>query len=415
MTTDNEELRDLKGKEFGEVCALIDGEKNLECTVNKTKSDGIKWSFCFEFQPNEYTETELLATMASTYGPGDYVVLFRAAGAKRNSGSVIRWRKQYAVQAPRMSQVQTDAPTSKESSADAMTRAIDNQTMLLTALLEKVSTPPPSPPPPPPPPTLGDMARELSAVQDLFGKQKSGPEMLRESMELFTMMKEMGGSGDDSILETALKQFGPMIAKGAEAMQHPAPARPANAQASPQKTPPIREAPTASTEPTAEPINDAPNDGESPAEIDAAFGYFAENYLSPALQLAEAKQEPKEVVSYLSRLIGSDPGATHMTGIVISQDDMVERLAARDAAVMDHVAWFDSVADWLAHALWPDVNDAPTPENDTKSDTSGEKSNSQGINGSEPAHNGQGQDDDSIASGNDPNPDTPGPKPGNTP
>ena len=96
-----------------------------------------------------------------------------------------------------------------------------------------------------------------------------------------------------------------------------------------------------------------------------AYAYFTRNFLPSVMQLADKKQSPSDVAKYIARLAGTTPGMGDVIGRVIAEDNMIERLATTNPEVMQHAAWFDEVADWLAHALWPDTNPAPDAENAT--------------------------------------------------
>jgi hypothetical protein len=77
-------------------------------------------------------------------------------------------------------------------------------------------------------------------------------------------------------------------------------------------------------------------------------------------------------------MIGNADQALYVIGLVICQDDMVKRLTKYDDRVLNCAAWLDSVADHLAHALWPETNAAPKADSATISATI-ESSDGEGV------------------------------------
>lgn len=350
----------LKGKEFDEACRLVADDENTKVFVHLKPEGSGRWDFCFSFVPGEYDEAALLEMLFLDYGAGEYPVQVRtlAEGGQHR----IRWQKNMRVAARRRSSFATQQPPAAPASSgnEALARAIDNQTRLLTALLEKVSQPVPETK------TAADFAKDLAVMKDLFGSdnRQSPLEMIKESLELQKLLLDASG-GDSDPLTQAIKTLGPKIVEGIEALQRQ----------------PVRAAPrpAAASEPTS---TAQPGELEQPVfahiDTDAAFAIFAENYLGRLLALP-FESSPEDVGRYLARVVGDHAQLLHVVGLVITQDDMIERLAAFNADVMKRADWLDAVADWLAHALWPDTNGPPTPENATKNATLDENGDSRGI------------------------------------
>ena len=113
MATDTDTGTDvtLKGKDFDEACEILANEEGIRGIVQKKPDAGGRWAHCFSFRPGEYSEAELLDTIVSEYGPGDYPVQFKSANKK--GAQVIRWGRQLTVQQKRHSaQLAPAAPAS---------------------------------------------------------------------------------------------------------------------------------------------------------------------------------------------------------------------------------------------------------------------------------------------------------------
>jgi len=398
---------DLKGLTFGEANEALRGVKQAKGYVSK-KADGAagKWAFCFAFLPDEYTEGELLELIGAEYGPGDYPVQFKTPN--EGGREQIRWNQHYQVQARRLG-AQSPAPTPAPAPAtagmsDALALAMENQARALETLAVSIARPPPEQK------TTIDFVKDLAEIKALFSdNQKGALEQFKDAMELRALIKADDGDGDTDPLSMAIKHFGPAIAKGVEQMQVNEAAqvrRPAPEEAIRAVGDEILDARakvssyTAPTEPTAEAGEDA--------RVVYAFQFFAENYLPAAFQLAEAGQQPRHVAEYLVRLIGNDEKTIDMVGLVVMQDDMVERFAQMNGAILAFAPWFDDVADWLAHALWPETNPAPEAGSATIDATIDKPDGGDGNNGGEPGAEPAGDhdelDEQQIASG-EPKPD----------
>ncbi len=367
---------DLKGKDFDEVCELIKGDE-VAGSVNRRPDGGGagRWSHCFSFTPTEFSEAELLDVIAAEFGPGTYPVQFKST--ERGARPVIRWHKDMTVQARRLgAQPSTPAPTlspapstANDALAVALSSIADTQSRILDALNRR---------PEPEQKSTIDFAKELAVLKDLFTDNRQGMlETFRDAMELRKLIQDDNGEGPSDPLAAAIKYLGPAIEKGMEGQAQAEALQRAPVVTSLQPTP---AAPTAASQPGT--VIDGPDISPSeysaaaPApthdeqlQINQAFEFFAQRYLATALQLAEQKQDPAGVGQWLARLIGDDDSAVDAVGRVIAQDDMIERLAQYDDAIVAHAAWFDRVADQLAHALWPDTNPLPDPENATKNAT----------------------------------------------
>jgi len=393
---------DLKGLTFGEANEALADVNKAKGYVNK-KPDGAsgKWAFCFAFLPGEYNEGELLELIGAEYGPGDYPVQFKTpndAGREQ-----IRWYQQYQVQARRLgAQQPTPAPPAAPAPSgmsDAIAIAMENQARALETLAASIARPPPEQK------TTADFLKEIAGFKDLFSSDRqSALEQFRDAMELRKLIKDDDGDGESDPLSMAIKHFAPAIAKGVDQLQEAAPAPiTADAVSALNAAPAPAAAPyTAPTEPTAEADEDA--------RVVYAYQFFAEKYLPAALQLAEAGQDPRTVADYLVRLIGTEERTIDLVGLVVMQDDMVERFSTINGAVLQYTAWFDLVADWLAHALWPETNPPPGPTSATIDATIDKPDDTGGDNDAEP---GGESPPDLTASGEskpdaEPNPGEPG-------
>jgi hypothetical protein len=78
--------------------------------------------------------------------------------------------------------------------------------------------------------------------------------------------------------------------------------------------------------------------------------------------LVENNAKPAAVAEWVVRHVDGDVRVIRSLGLVIGDDRMVERIVGFDGEMLAHAAWLDAVADWLAHALWPDLNAAPDPD-----------------------------------------------------
>ena len=372
--TNDNTLPSLKGETFDDACALAAPDKNATVFVNKSNPDTKKWGFCCSFKVGNYDEADLLEMIAAEWGPGEYPVQIRSVSGK-GGGNVIRWQENMHVTARRRSGTmhQEQPAAAAPNSNDAIARALENQTQLLGAILDRVTTPPT---PPPQPPNLMDFAKDLGVFKDLFvAPQKSATDTVREVLELTALIKDAGGGSDDPFA-VAMKELTPKIVEGLDAMK---------------KNDQRREAPAAA--------RTAPNPPPKYERVDTdkAYSIFCENYLGPLLRATN--QEPEAVARYIANMVGNNAEALHIIGCVVQEDDMIDRLRQRNERVAGHEHWLDEVADWLAFALWPDTNPAPTPENGTENGTSAETRGSQGINGA--------SNESVEPTGNDPGPSTP--------
>lgn len=363
---------DLKGKDFDEVCQLIKNDKEVRGAVHKRPDGGGagRWAFCFSFDSNEYNESTLMDLIAAEYGPGTYPVQFKSKGS--GGPQVIRWHKDMVVQARRLG-AQASTPTPSTPSAgtpglDALALALDNQARILERLSEMISKPPPAVK------TTIELVQELGAIKDLFSDNRQGAlEQFRDAMELRKLIKDDEGDGDGDPLSMALKTLTPAIERGITALQESgeAPTRPPPAPAAESLATQVEIDAANARKPGEAEIEGTVTDVEISNETatEYAFKLFTEKNLPALLQLAETGQEPKEVATYLVRLIGSDEKMKDMIGLVIAQDDMVLRFAKANARALQFTEWLDSVADWLAHALWPATNPAPDGSSATQAAT----------------------------------------------
>ncbi len=368
---ENDENKSLKGKEFDEVCQLVD-DRNAKVFVHQKPSGSGRWDFCFSFMLGEYDELDVLEKIAEGFGAGEFPVQIKS---KQDDGRPkILWQKNMHVVARRSSVTRPAvAPQVAGAGLDVLAAALENQTCLLTAVLEKVSQQSPAPVQQ----SRKEFAKEMLAMKELFADNRpSGIESVREMFELQKIMIEASG-GDVDPLTQAIKTLGPEIVEGVKAMREKA----QRDRTAPQR--PVLPARLAAVDvqPTFANI-----------DVESAYSIFAENYLGKLLESAGHPAE--DVANYVVRLVGGNARLLHVVGRVIQEDDMIDRLAKFDARVMQHAHWLDDVADWLAHALWPDANDAPTPENAIISATVDEISDSHGTNSANAASTDQDAIDD---------------------
>jgi hypothetical protein len=367
---------------FGEVCAALSDNDKAKGYVSKKAESGGRWAFCFGFLPNDHSESELLELIAAEYGPGEYPVQFKTPN---DSGrEQIRWQRNWHVQARRLSAQSlpaTPAPTATPPPAtDALAAALESQTQMLSAVLEKLSTPAPVPEQK----STLEIAGELAALKDLFTDSKQSVlEQVKDVLELKQMLLDNNDAPADP-MAAALKYLGPAIEKGLEAQTQILPARPGPIVAGRelsadeiQKNIDQVNADNAAAGPTPPPLPPMPAD-PTEDDISKAFDVFAESYLSAILQLSETDQPPVQVAEWVVRMIGNADQALYVIGLVICQDDMVKRLTKYDDRVLNCAAWLDSVADHLAHALWPETNAAPKADSATISATI-ESSDGEGV------------------------------------
>lgn len=362
---------DLKGKEFDEVCDIIKNDE-VAGSVNKRPDGGGagRWSHCFSFGPSEYSEAELLDLIAAEYGPGTYPVQFKSAA--KGKRPVIRWHKDMLVQARRLG-AQVSAPTAQSAPAanptglEALASILDNQARILERISEAIAKPPPAVK------TTIDFVHELGAIKDLFSDNRQGAlEQFKDAMELRKLIKDDDTNGDDP-LSIAVRALTPAIERGVAALQE-SEATPTR----PQVVPEGKGAPDVELN-TTEPRAATPPLPETDAAIYYAYQLFGEQYLPALLQLAENGDDPEGVANYLVRLIGDDAKTIDLVGLVIAQDDMVLRFSKVNSRVLQFTVWLDTVADWLAHALWPATNPAPGPTGATRSATNDDAGRGGGI------------------------------------
>ena len=268
-------------------------------------------------------------------------------------------------------------------SRDALAAALESQTQMLAAVLEKLSTPAPVPEQK----STLEIAGELAALKDLFTDSKQSVlEQVKDVLELKQMLLEQNDAPADP-MAAALKYLGPAIEKGLEAQAE----TPAAAPTAPPAVAPIA-AVNAVPAPPAE---------ATEADIAKAFDIFAEQYLASIMQLSETKQPPAEVCAWIVRMIDGNDQALYVIGLVICQDDMVKRLSAYNDRVLKVAPWLDSVADHLAHALWPESNQVPDADTATIDATIIENDEAGVINGGE----SQGDTENEPIAGGGPVPD----------
>lgn len=354
----------LKGKDFDEACTLLVDEKNVRGVVHKKPTDGGRWAHCFSFGADEYSEAELLDTIVSEYGPGDYPVQFKSPG--KGGGQVIRWYRQMTVQQKRH-RAPTAAPASSSGDGNAMlAAAIENNSRILASLVEKITATPAAPAQKD---TL-EIAKDLAGLKELFSTDKSSPlDAIKEVLEVMALLQNQSGAGDDP-MTLALKTLLPAIAKGTEELRQREVTRP-GAKIAAELAAPAAAPGAESQAPKPEPvvIDQRAQVQTEAAHIEAAYSYFAQNFLSNALGLAKVGRNPQDVAEYLNRYVDGQPAMIDIVGRVIAEDNMIERLAAVNPEVLTWSGWLDELADWLAHALWPDTNPAPAADNATNDAT----------------------------------------------
>ena len=381
MSTDSiaiAESGSLKDMSFGEVCAALADNDKAKGYVNKKPEGTSRWAFCFGFLPNEYSEGELLELIGAEYGPGEYPVQFKTPNDKGREQ--IRWQRNWHVQARRLGAqlpVPASVTTTPPPATDALAAALESQTQMLAAVLEKLSTPAPVPEQK----STLEIAGELAALKDLFTDSKQSVlEQVKDVLELKQMLLDNNDAPADP-MAAALKYLGPAIEKGLEAQAQTPPAAPgpivAGRELSADETQKNIDQ-VAADYAAAATVAAAPPAEATEDDISKAFDVFAESYLSAILQLSESKQPPAQVAEWVVRMIGNADQALYVIGLVICQDDMVKRLTKYDDRVLNCAAWLDSVADHLAHALWPEANAAPKADSATISATI-ETSDGEGV------------------------------------
>ena len=379
--SDAEAEVELKGKGFDEVCELIKNDDQLTGAVHKRPDGAGRWSYCFGFRADEYSEADLLDLIVAEYGPGTYPVQFK--GKQKNGRPRLAWQKHMHVQARRRVTQNLEVTTSGQAPApapanDALAAAMERQAVALEALAASIAKPPAEQK------TTIDFVQDLAAIKDLFSdNQRSALEQFKDAMELRKLIKDDDGDGASDPFSTAVKLLTPAIEKGVEALQEreaaqfSRPGAPAPAPAAAPNVAPFDPGADHSTDeiPTDEQINEA--------AIVYAFQFISEKYLPAIMQLAETGQDPASVAEYFVRLIGSDEKTIHMLGVVLSQDDMVVRFAKFNARVLQFTAWLDCVGDNLAHALWPATNPPAEAFNATIDATIDKTDDDGGINDAE--------------------------------
>lgn len=379
---DNDMETSLKGKEFDEACALAADDESARVFVNRKPEGSGRWEFCFSGPLREYDEAALLDNIFMDYGPGEYPVQIRS---QSETGSRIRWQKNFRVAARRRPPSSPQPAAAPAANNDALALAIENQSRMLGALLEKITQPAPQQ-------SRQDIMSELASMKDLFVTDQKDPlEGFKTFFEMQKMMTEAAG-GDTDPLTKALNMFGPKIIEELD-----------KEKAQPQRA----GVPARASEPPATTATPEPKFAH--IDVDSAFAIFAENYMSQLMKLPH-ETAPEDLGKYIARMVGDNPQLLHIVGLVIADDQMVERLAQFDASVLQRAEWLDGIADWLAHALWPDTNPAPTPENATINATLDDfrdsqvitPSNSDGTDGANPEDDDHDEltlvDDDSGAS-----------------
>lgn len=373
----------LKGKEFNEVCELLTDVENIKGYCFKKPDAGGRWSYCFSFLPPEYSEVDLLDLIVAEYGPGEYPIQF-----KDNTGRPqIRWQKNMHVQARRlgaqlMTQVAPATPTDKN---DALALALDRIAETQLQMLAVIKTLPEKTEQK----TTLEIAGELAALKDLFTDNKQSVlEQVKDVLEL----KEMLLSNDDSAptdpMAAALKYLGPAIEKGMQQQE-------GMARAEVVPIAPLAPAPAAEikqNQETAANVAAAGLPEASEEQIKVAYEVFSQQYLDAILHLGERDQEPQAVAEWVVRLVGGNTNATNVIGLVICQDDMIERLEPRDKRVKARATWLDAVANHLAIALWPEANKELRVESATVDATSEESAAVSSINDAD-------TDEDLVAGG----------------
>jgi hypothetical protein len=291
----------------------------------------------------------------------------------KKGNELIRWQKNMQVQARRLGAQLTPAAApampAPAPATDTLAAAIESQTRMLGDVLEKLSTPAPVPEQK----STLEIAGELAALKDLFTDSKQSVlEQVKDVLELKQMLLDNNDAPADP-MAAALKYLGPAIEKGLEAQAQTPPAAPGPIVAG-RELSDADQAPPGPTPPPRPPMPADPTEDD----INKAFDVFAEGYLDAILQLSESKQPPEQVAEWVVRMIGKTDQALYVVGLVICQDDMVKRLGKYDKRVLGCAAWLDGVADHLAHALWPEANEAPKADSATISATI-ESSDGEGV------------------------------------
>jgi len=377
---------ELKDKDFDTAIAMLD-DANAKVHV-WSAPDGVgspgKWGVCFIFKPGDHDESEVVEILQAEYGPGDYPIQIKSK--RKDKGPKILWQKTLHI-TPRKFNPRAEplvAAALNPAPADGLlATAIENQTRMLGEVLGKLSQPPPAPP------STIEVAKDLAAFKDLFSDNRPSPiEMFREMMEFKTLLMDESGADDNPLTAAIrmLEKLAPEIGKAAEAGLPVEAARRPQASAdgaapAAVKSPEPPPASGSDAQPAADVVDDTAGDEVEPnqEEVDAAFAFFAKTYLMAALHLLSQKAPPGSVAEWLVRHMGGNEKMIRQVGIVISDDQMVQRLAGFDAGVMDAATWFDLVADHLAFALWPEHNPDPAMLDATKSATTDEKTDAGSI------------------------------------
>lgn len=376
--TESGDQGEFRGKEFDEVWPLI---KDANAKVHVWKApdgmtDSKKWGACFTFKPGEFDQSEVIDVLQAEYGPGDYPLQIKTK-AKNNAPKIVWQRTLHITPRKFKPTAEREPPATATTATDGLALALASIAEGQRAILEALK----SQPTPPAAPSTLDVAKDLAAYKELFSDNRPAPiEMFREMMELKSLLMDENGDAGNP-MTAAIRMVEKLADVAKEAQENERTRPPLRKRSAPGPTPaPDSPTPAATNQApapaaTADSVSaDVDTEDIEPTalEVDAAFEFFAKTYLPAAMHLYTSHQQPPQVAEWLVRHVTSTPGtpvALINIGLVISDDQMVQRLAGFNPGVMDAAAWFDAVADSLAFALWPDDNPEPAPFDATKNAT----------------------------------------------
>lgn len=198
------------GEDFATLLDELDAGQDATLNVYRVRA-GKKLSFVFSCSPSDYTLGELMEKLRDEFDGGEFRVHIRdrkrllanrAVAVEPPKRKPQREMPQQENQQNGLAQVLAAIHESNKQSAENMQmlmlkNAEQNNSLMADILKSSISKPS----------SKGmELLELLPLIKELFGDKKTDP--MREFLKGLELGKELGGGGDENLLQTALKTFG---------------------------------------------------------------------------------------------------------------------------------------------------------------------------------------------------------------
>jgi len=310
---------------------------------NPDKPGNTPQTFCFAFEPSQYTKQTMMEYVRDTYGSGTYwhksytqkgkLIFNRRFAVKNVDQDREKEDKKHGVVLPPV-----------QNNANMIMQMMQKSEERMMAVLERMAQN--NQQPAVQMPNMMDMLGMLGTAKELFSGG-GGTNNIDAMMKGIEMAKELGGGSDketntNDLLMTTLREFAPAIVKSISEM--------------PNKNPPVR---------TANPIvKTNPGEPVKPVETDVKLTPQQAQMAQQAAFLVERAKVNADPGIYADMLLDMMPNITELLG----GQSIVPLLLGLNPEVASYMPWFDELNSMLSEPA-EDTSTTDLEMQDLTSDT----------------------------------------------